>query len=112
MVVVGEVHCGSIRDLYFPGVYIATGKHKNRRHMLEKSKNRFLKTNQINAIYAPVTANSLREASSFLLQATGYPNLRPNTLVLRFLDELPELVKNNQRDTIREYVGIIEDISF
>lgn len=50
----------------------------------------------------------MREGSLSLLQSSGYPNIRPNTLVLKFLEDLPDLLKINS-DIVENYFGMIED---
>lgn len=50
----------------------------------------------------------MREGCLSVLQSSGFPNIRPNTLVLKFLEDLPDLLKINS-DIVENYFGMIED---
>lgn len=56
--VVGEIHIGTVRDLYFPEIHTSTRVEINKRNVLEHKKKKVLKQNKINAVYVAVAAKS------------------------------------------------------
>lgn len=60
IVVVSEIHIGSVRDLYFPEVHMSSRVEINKRNVLEHKKKKVLKQNKINAVYVPVAAKSYK----------------------------------------------------